>query len=348
VALVLVDPDNNGCYRAVCYGINQHMTKIYESSTTVLVNEAPATKSSDYSSVMMSEQLTSTYSEMMDKDDILAEVSTQLGLKIPLSDLKKMITVTPVSDTQLITISVQTTDPNLSAKIANSIANVFAAEIQNIQTERFSQSESSLKNQLDEIQTQLNTYETQAKSSYISQDQKDNLDAKITQYRELYSSLLQSYESVRLSEAQSVSSVVQVEEATPNFKPVKPKVIRNTLLSALIGFLIAVGVILVHEEFDDTIKTPEEISHKYDLPILGVIDHHSSEKNSPITITNPHSPTAEAYRTLRTNINYVSVDKPLQTIMVTSSEPGEGKTTTISNLGVVMAQNGLRVIIFRL
>jgi non-specific protein-tyrosine kinase len=329
---------------AAAYFFSQRMTKIYESTTTALVNEAPATKTTDYSSVMMSEQLTSTYSKMMAKDNVLAEVAKELKLTLSVDDLKEMITVTPVTDTQLITVSVQSTDPVLSANIANTVVSVFAAQIQDIQTQRFSQSETSLKAQLDDLEAQLNTYETQANNAFSDAD-KERLDAKVTQYRELYSNLLQSYESVRLSEAQSVSSVVQVEEASPAATPIKPKVMQNTLLAAVIGFLLAAGVIVAREALDDTIKAPEDISRKFKLPILGVINHHNPSTDAPITVTDPRSPTAEAYRALRTNVSYASVDKPLRTIMVTSSEPGEGKTTTISNLGVVLAQNGYNVIL---
>jgi non-specific protein-tyrosine kinase len=329
---------------AASYFFSQRMTKVYQSSTTVLVNEAPATKTTDYSSVMMSQQLTSTYSNMMAKDNVLTEVSKQLGLSIPIAELKSMITVTPVTDTQLITVTVQSSDPTLSAKIANTLTTVFASQIQDIQTERFSQSETSLKSQLTDLETQINTYQAQEAAAFLQTD-KDRLDAQVTQYRQIYANLLQSYESVRLSEAQSVSSVVQVEQATPNLSPVKPKVMQNTLLAAVIGFLLAAGIIVAREALDDTIKNPEDISRKFRLPVLGVINHHIPETESPITMTDPRSPTAEAYRTLRTNVNYASVDKPIRTLMITSSEPGEGKSTTTCNLGVVLAQNGNKVII---
>ena len=329
---------------AASYFFSQGITKTYQSSTTVLVNEAPATKATDYSSVMLSEQLTTTYSQMMSKDNVLKAVATQLGLNLSVSELKGMITVTPVTDTQLITITVQSNDPKLSANIANAVASIFAAQIQDIQMQRFSQSETSLKSQLSDLDTQINSYQTQANTAFLQTD-KDRLNALVTQYQQIYSNVQQSYESVLLSEAQSVSSVVQVESATPNLTPVKPKVMQNTLLAAVIGFLLAAGIIVAREALDDTIKTPEDISRKFKLSILGVINHHTPEKESPITLTDPRSPTAEAYRTLRTNVNYASVDKPLRTLMVTSAEPGEGKSTTVCNLGVVLAQNGTKVII---
>ncbi len=327
------------------YGVSKRMTPYYQSQTTVLVNEAPATKTSDYSSVMMSEQLTSTYAEMMAKDPVLSEVQKTLGLNLALEDLKTMVSVAPVRDTQLIGVSVETTNAQLSADIANAIAKVFAGQIQAIQGARFTQSKTSLEGQLSDIEKQIADYQAQAAIATTAEE-KASLETKVTQYREIYSNLLQSYESVRLSEAQSVSSVVQVEQATAALSPIRPKVLQNTLLAVVAGMLLAAGGVVAREAVDDTIKAPDEIARKFGLPVLGVINHQNNGlDDSPITLKEPKSPTAEAYRTLRTNINYASVDKPLRTLLVTSPEPGEGKTTTLSNLAVVLAQNGKQVIV---
>lgn len=70
----------------------------------------------------------------------------------------------------------------------------------------------------------------------------------------------------------------------------------------------------------------------------------SSDANSLITLADPRSPASEAYRTLRTNIQFSSLDKPLHSILITGVEAGEGKSTTLANLAVVMAQGGKRVI----
>lgn len=330
---------------AAAYIFSKRMTPYYQSSTTVLVNEAPATKTTDYSSVMMSEQLTSTYAQMMAKDPVLTQVISQLGIRMTLEDLKKLVTVTPVRDTQLIAVTVETTEAQLSADIANTMATVFSNQIREIQSERFAQSKATLEGQLAETEKQIAIYQTQAGEA-VTAEEKERLDSKVTQYREIYSGLLQSYESVRLSEAQTVSSVVQVETAKPALKPIRPKALQNTLLAAVVGFLLAAGVIVARDALDDTIKTPEDILRKFKLPILGVINHQQNgEVEAPITLKEPRSPTAEAYRTLRTNISYASVDQPLRTLLITSSEPGEGKTTTLSNLAVAFAQDGKQVIV---
>lgn len=278
---------------SAAFFFSKRMTPYYQSSTTVLVNAAPATKATDYSSVMMSEQLTSTYSQMMSNDSVLTEVVKQLGLNIPTDDLKEMITVATLQDTQLIQVTVESIDPKLSANIANAVATISAVQIEEIQSQRFLQSKTTLEAQLADLEQQIATYQAEAAAASTTEE-KDRLDTKVTQYREIYSNLLSSYESVRLSEAQAVSSVVQVEPAVPDYTPVKPKVMLNTLLAAVVGLLLAAGVIAAREALDDTIKNPEDITRKFKLPVLGVIDHHSVEKYTPITLTDPRSPTAEA------------------------------------------------------
>jgi non-specific protein-tyrosine kinase len=327
---------------AAAFFFSSRMTPYYQASTTILVNQAPATKTTDYSSLMASESLTSTYSEMIKTGPVLNETAELLGLSMPIADLRKMITVSPVSDTQLIQVAVESTDPGAAAAIANALVQVFGEQVQDIQSDRFSQSKTSLETQLTDLEKQIAQY-SNAASIATSSSEKERLDEKVDQYREIYTSLLQSYEEVRLSEAETISSVVQVEPAVIPTEPVRPKVLQNTILAALVGLLLAAGIILAREALDDSLKTPEDVTRQLALPVLGVINHHATPDSSLITESQPRSPTAEAFRTLRTNVSYASVDRPLSTLMVTSAEPGEGKTTVISNLAVVMAQNGRNI-----
>jgi non-specific protein-tyrosine kinase len=324
---------------AAAYYFSSRMTPYYQANTTVLVNEARGTQSMDISSVALSERLTSTYSEMIIKEPVLAAVIDRLGLSLSSSALRGMITVKPVSDTQLIKVSVESTDPAAAAAIANSLVQVFSEQILDIQSNRFAQSKISLETQLTDIEKQIEKY-TNASAQASSTAEKEDLDSKIAQYRGIYANLLQSYEQVRLSEAQTTSSVTQIEAATAPTAPIRPDIFKNTLQAALVGMVLAVGFVIAREVLDDTIKTPEEVTRQLGLPVLGVINHHPIKEGTLITEAEPRSPTAEAFRKLRTNVGFASIDRPLETLLVTSAEPGEGKTTVISNLAVVIAQNG--------
>jgi non-specific protein-tyrosine kinase len=113
------------------------------------------------------------------------------------------------------------------------------------------------------------------------------------------------------------------------------------------GLILAVAGALLIEFLDDTLKTPEDTKRALALPTLASIARTESGEapNNLIAAHEPHSLVTEAYRNLRTNVRVTSVDEPLRTLVVTSANPSEGKTTTLANLGVVMAQAGNRVVL---
>jgi succinoglycan biosynthesis transport protein ExoP len=128
---------------------------------------------------------------------------------------------------------------------------------------------------------------------------------------------------------------------------VRPRTRTNTLLAAGLGAAIAIGIAFLIEYLDDTVKSPEDVTSVVDAPTLGVISQIEgrTSRERLITQTAPRSPISEAYRALRTNIQFAAVDGPLRSIMVTSAGPSEGKSTTAANLAVVLAQAGKEVIL---
>ena len=126
---------------AAAFVVSKVMTPIYQAKSVVLVNEAPSNKSLDVSTLQLSSQLTQTYSQMMTKSGVLEKVATQLA--IPEID-PKTIVVTPVANTQLISITVESPNPAVAVSIANTLVTVFSDEIQSLQNARFSSSEQSL------------------------------------------------------------------------------------------------------------------------------------------------------------------------------------------------------------
>lgn len=330
------------------YIVSKQMTPIFQASTTILVNEAPATKTADYTSILTSERLTQTYSQLLTKQPILEGVIKRLGMNMEVGVLKGMIQVQPVRDTQLIEVRVQDTNPDRAARIANAIFQEFANQNQALQATRYGASKQSLETQLDQMDQQIQKATVNLATlgdSTNNQNERDRLETTLAQYRQTYAYLLQSYESVRLAEANSTSNVVQAEPASPPARPIKPRVLTNTLLAAVVGLLLAVGVAFLVEAMDDTIRNPGDVTHQLGLPVLGMIAKYDYEDDNPITTTQPRAPVAEAFRSLRTNIQFASVDTPLRSILVTSPSPADGKSTVAVNLGVVLAQSGRKVVI---
>ena len=132
--------------------------------------------------------------------------------------------------------------------------------------------------------------------------------------------------------------------------PIRPQPVRNVLLGVLAGLILGTGTAFLLEHLDDSIKAKEDIERvTRDVAVVGVIPYVTGWRNRHETRVmakaEPSSPAAEAYRTLRTSIDFLGLDRSLRTLQITSPSAGEGKTTTTVNLAVTLAQAGRRVIL---
>ena len=178
------------------------------------------------------------------------------------------------------------------------------------------------------------------------------LQTTLALYQQIYSNLLSSLANVQLAKARSAPSISAVEAATPPAVPIQPKLLRNVLLGLIAGVMITVLTAFTLELLDDTIKTPEEVNQHLRLPVIGLIGEieaikskNGAQYSGVFVAENPLSPIAEAFRTLRANLDFASVDKPIKTLLITSVGPGEGKSTVAVNLAAIMAQRERKVIL---
>ena len=147
---------------------------------------------------------------------------------------------------------------------------------------------------------------------------------------------------------QNTPNIVQIESATVPKSPVEPRPTQNTGLSAVIGLLLAGAIAYLIEYVDDRLRAPEDIERILKLPVIGYIgDMRNAQKaiDDIHVVHYPRSPAAEAFRSLRTNLEFTNVDSSLTRILVTSPGPGEGKTTVSTNLAAIIAQGEKRVLL---
>lgn len=397
------------------YFISRRGTPVYRASTLIMINGAPGIQSDAYSSLYLSQQLTTTYAQTMTTKPMLEAVAKKIGVDyLPVS-----ISVQTVQNTSLMNIIVTGPDPDWTALIANTVFSVFADQVQSDQVARYADSKKSLQDQMSSInlqiqdttdelttvnqkiqeinnpltlinqkitdtqnslnvleqkiaavvmksgqdavtavdqntQTQLKadlaqyqTEQSRLQSSLLQyQPQQTQLQTALSQYQNSYYYLLQSYEQVKLAEAQSTSIVVQKDPAVPNRSPIQPQPVRSALLAAIIGLMVAAGIVFLIEFLDDTIRDPQEITRKWGVPILGtIITFNSAKEGSLITAKQPRAPVSEAFRSLRANIQFASIDFPVHSFLVTSASPEDGKTTVAANLASVIAQSGREVVV---
>ncbi|WP_306190771.1 polysaccharide biosynthesis tyrosine autokinase [Streptomyces sp. MK5] len=131
------------------------------------------------------------------------------------------------------------------------------------------------------------------------------------------------------------------QAATAPADPVSPRPLLNLAVGTLGGLLLGAGVVTLRETLDTTLKASEALVSFTGLPALGSIPYDKNAPKRPLVSTDGHSKRAEAFRKLRTNLQFSQVDDPPQIIVVTSSVPSEGKTNTAVNLALSLAEAGV-------
>jgi non-specific protein-tyrosine kinase len=126
--------------------------------------------------------------------------------------------------------------------------------------------------------------------------------------------------------------------------PVSPKTERDLILGLLLGMLVGVGVSVLRETLDTSVKHLDDLTRELDVAPLGVVLYDPEAAKRPLIVhAAGQSSRAEAFRQLRTNLQFVDVDAAPRSIVITSSVPEEGKSTTTANLAISLAQAGVRV-----
>jgi tyrosine-protein kinase Etk/Wzc len=177
--------------------------------------------------------------------------------------------------------------------------------------------------------------------------------------------LKEKYEETKIKEAGQIGNVRIIDRAVPSDSPIKPRKKLNVLLGAFLGLVLGMGSAVLLESLDNSLKSIEDLED-LGVPVLGHVPRirethkhrkHKTRTKGPtdqtggriashlITSFAPKSPISEAYRTLRTNIQFSSLDHPPQTILLTSPGPAEGKSTTVANLAITFSQMGTKTLL---
>jgi capsular exopolysaccharide synthesis family protein len=193
--------------------------------------------------------------------------------------------------------------------------------------------------------------ETKEDAFTLNQHEKAYLELKRTHdnNQRLYEMVLQRLKETGVTGMMQLSNVRVLDRAEPPNRPVSPRPVRNLALATLAGLLGGIALAFLLERLDDSVTTREHVEERLGLPFLGIIP--SIEDGRPVddrdlfVHRNPKSAPAECVRSIRTNLLFMSPEKPLRTILVTSSGPSEGKTTTAVSLAQTMADGGSRVLL---
>lgn len=161
--------------------------------------------------------------------------------------------------------------------------------------------------------------------------------------RQLYDALLQRFREVSAASGATNNNIAVIDQAEPPTAPFAPRPALNLALAALLGLAVSGAVVFAREHFDDAIREPTDTEKKLGLPLLGLLPRASED---PMTeLASPRSPLAEAAQALRTSLELSAPDGMPNSVLMTSSRQGEGKSTTSVLIALMLAQAGKRVLL---
>lgn len=270
--------------------------------------------------------------------------------KNAVSALMTQIRIEPVKQTRLARIHVEDHDPKRAARIANELAVVYTLENLN----RASATETL-------ILAKTEYLELQRKEAELSKRYKAKHPAAIRVRKEMEQLAKTIEEGLKPGEGPAVASHlrpnnIRIQDlAQVPTRPVRPKRLLNLLLGLLFGLVGGIGLAVAMDLADTSLKTPDDLSFQGKVPLLGHIPRMDGARGSlPSQEFKDHvrfahledfSPAAEAYRAIRTSLLFTSPLEKTRTILFTSPGPGEGKTTTLCNLGAAVAQSGAKILL---
>lgn len=224
----------------------------------------------------------------------------------------------------------------------------------------------SLKERRDELAQVIEGMENRMKDVPDSQRRYAQLQREVKLREEQYSMLSLKYQEALIREADQADEVTIVRPAMVNLKPINVNVNRMVTVGFVIGLALGLVLAFLFETFDTSIGTIEDVEEFLQVPVLGVIpsididavvEHllrrNPQMENNPnleasarlVTHIAPKDPVAEGYRALRTAIQFRAISNPIKTITTTSASLQEGKSTTLVNLAITMAQGGTKVLL---
>jgi len=339
---------------ASSYMASKSATKVYQTATTLMVGQITTDPNPTSYSMYTSEQLVSTYVQMAKREPVLQGVVTALKLPIDWQDLRPQISVTPVAGTNLLTIVVIDTNPNRAKVLCDEIARQLINQSPTPTDAKTDARAQFVNSQLADLEKKINQTNTdieelqKAMINEVSARRIQDIQSQISTKQSQLNTWQATYANLLTFVQGGANYLSVVEPATLPRTPINPGTRQTMLLAGMIGAMLAVGAAFLMEYMDDTIKQPDDVQRVMGTTALGMIARINPidrPQDAVITAEHPKSSIAEGYRVLRTNIQFAALDNPATSLMVTSSGPQEGKSTTLANLGVVIAQGGKRTLL---
>ena len=321
---------------------------IYQTRTTVMIGNSinnPNPNGYDY---YQSQQLATTYADIVKRDNVRQATMAALGL-----GFLPEYSARTVPNTQLVEITVTATDPVRAQAVAKELVNQLIAISPSGQNGESQKRQAFISGQLNELEDKIKATQTEITkkqeelAGLFSARQIADAQTQIAALQNKLASMQTNYTALLSNTQQGAKNTIStLEQAALPTAPIGPNKSATILLAAAIGFILAAAAAYLLEYLDDTMKNPEDVQKALGLTTLGAVPMMKLDGDDDVVVmSQSQTPTSEAYRVLRTNLQFAAVGQSLDTLMVTSPAPGEGKSMTAANLAAALAQGGRRVIL---
>ena len=334
---------------AAGYYVSSLQPKVFEAKATLIVGQSLSGGSPAYDQLLVWQNLSSTYASVATTPAILARVIHTLGLAETPEQLARRVSAEAAAGSAVLTITAQDGDPARASALANTVSKELIAisaapQGQQADVQQFVIANlAAIRAEITDTQSQIALLGKLISLTAAQEATLETLQGRLVTLQSTYATLLAA------STSGSASNVSVVQPAVTPDSPVAPRPLLTAMLAAMVAFLVVAGIAFVKESLNDTVSDSDQVQETIGLATLGTIARVNTGKGGPAmllaTVRSPSSPATEAYRTLRANVEFASLDRPIRTLLVTSALPSEGKTVTAANLAVVFAQGGRRVLL---
>ena len=305
-------------------------TPIYSSSAEILVQPRTAGglfQNQTGASGTTNARAVQTEIQVLEGEVVRQRVQDRLGL----DERPPEISASSVGDTDVIRLSARHTDPDAAQAIANAYAVSYIEVRREQSVDELLAASAEVQAKIDELQTQIDT---------LGDD-----DASGAVLRSQQATFRQTLDQLQVDAALRTGGASIIRSAESPAAPVEPTPSRTAALALVVGLLIGLGAAFLIDYIDDSIEHDEDLEAITDRPVLAVVPVDPPPDHRPVSVSRPDDYAVETYRGLRTNLQFLALDRALKVVQITSSLAGEGKTTTATNLAVVLAQSGRNVLV---
>jgi polysaccharide biosynthesis transport protein len=318
-----------------------------QAVVTLLIDQDMVSGGNMYAREPNSLQLAQIYGRMMTNPSVLQEAISQLNYKISPTDLVGKVVIEPIEGTQLIRLKVYDAVPTRAIQLANTIANVFVAQVQAQLASPYSGRLTVIQSQMDDLSKQIDQTQADLQTPTTQQGKMQadlsNMEQTLSQYRSDLGMYQQEYDNLLSVTTSAASDVVISEMANVPTAPLDNRSLYTSIVAAL-GLLLGVGTAFVLESLWDRIRTPQDVVNTLGVNILSSIGSLEKGKKEFVMSLPGGNPIQEDFHLLSTKIRSLSKNQPIHSMLITSPSAFDGKSFVVANLAAAMAKTGMKVV----